>query len=168
MKLIAAFALVAILSQQQPSVAQQPSRPPIVLAHQQTLAASPFVSRNAVYYAASPRTSYAAAPASYAAPGVVTYSPARQSAGSQYAGSQYAGSQYAGSQYAGPHTVYRPPTIAACPGSCSPAPVTYTARPVYAAPTVPPGYYPGRGIIGQQKLYATGQPIRNALRFLTF
>jgi hypothetical protein len=149
MKLIAVFALAAVLSQPQPSVAQSPYRSPIVLAHQPTPTTSPFVARHAVRYAASPQPSYAtASPASFSAPAVVTYSPAQQTAA--------------------PHTVYRPTTVVANPVDCSPAPAIYTARPVYAAPAIPPGYYPGRGIIGQQKLYATGQPIRNALRFLTF
>jgi hypothetical protein len=74
MKLIAAFALAAILSQQQPSVAQNPTCSPVVLAHQQTLAASPFVARHAVHYAGSPRTHYAAAPvSSYTSSGVAEY-----------------------------------------------------------------------------------------------
>jgi hypothetical protein len=80
--------------------------------------------------------------------------------------------------YTGSQTVYRLPTSTACPAGCTPAPATYTARPAlplpYVSPYAPPpaaipaGYYTGRGIIGQPKLYATGQPIRNVLRFLTY
>ncbi|MCO6458219.1 MAG: hypothetical protein J5I93_23180 [Pirellulaceae bacterium] len=52
------------------------------------------------------------------------------------------------------------------------APLT-TARPVTATTSVPPAgrpvrpVYVGKGLIGQPKLYVEGQPLRNALRFLT-
>jgi hypothetical protein len=48
----------------------------------------------------------------------------------------------------------------------SPAPWPVVAPPPSVAPR--PVYYLGRGIIGQPKLYVPGQPVRNALRFLTF
>ncbi len=44
-------------------------------------------------------------------------------------------------------------------------PVTSPPAPVAARPTRP--VYMGRGLIGQPKLYVEGQPLRNALRFLT-
>jgi hypothetical protein len=33
--------------------------------------------------------------------------------------------------------------------------------------SLPPNSYVGRGIFGQPKVYVPGQPIRNALRYLT-
>ena len=40
-------------------------------------------------------------------------------------------------------------------------------RPIVALRPMPTGYYVGRGIIGQPKLYVPGQPIRNFVRWLT-
>ena len=53
-------------------------------------------------------------------------------------------------------------------GPAYPPPVPATAYNVYRPTTPPPGgIYYGRGLIGQPKAYVSGQPIRNALRFLT-
>ncbi len=53
-----------------------------------------------------------------------------------------------------------------------PAPVVAPGVPVEAfrpvvAPSVPNGYVVGRGLLGQAKLYKPGQPVRNALRYLS-
>ena len=59
------------------------------------------------------------------------------------------------------------------------APQAYSPPPIAPQPPVilgqnppglgtgSPGHYIGRGIIGQPKLYVAGQPVRNALRFIT-
>ena len=58
-------------------------------------------------------------------------------------------------------------------GGILPAPVAAgVPQTGYQSPVVlgqnPSNHYIGRGIVGQPKLYVSGQPIRNALRFLTF
>lgn len=40
-------------------------------------------------------------------------------------------------------------------------------RPIVPLFAVPRSYQVGRGILGQAKIYVPGQPIRNALRYLT-
>jgi hypothetical protein len=47
---------------------------------------------------------------------------------------------------------------------CSPC---VAFRPILPLAAMPGAYYVGRGILGQPKLYVPGQPIRNALRWLT-
>ncbi len=65
-------------------------------------------------------------------------------------------------------------TVAGYPVVAAPRTVTSVAapridyRPTMPAVSVPRTYYLGRGILGQPKLYVPGQPLRNALRFLTF
>ena len=65
------------------------------------------------------------------------------------------------------------------PCGCGPTANTFLPPPVtvgvptagFQAPVVlgqsPSNHYIGRGIVGQPKLYVSGQPIRNALRFIT-
>lgn len=51
-----------------------------------------------------------------------------------------------------------PTTVATAPAACCP--------PVVCGQN-PSNHYIGRGIVGQMKVYVSGQPIRNALRFIT-
>lgn len=79
---------------------------------------------------------------------------------------------------AAPAPAYAPPAVAA-PATPDPAyaPQPYVASPVAPQPsavlgqnpvgTGDPRHYIGRGVIGQPKLYVAGQPVRNALRFVT-
>ena len=55
------------------------------------------------------------------------------------------------------------PSVGAVEG-CSPC---VAFRPILPLAAMPGAYYVGRGILGQPKLYVPGQPIRNALRWLT-
>ena len=59
------------------------------------------------------------------------------------------------------NTVYQP---ASSQVVAPPTPIYQTVVPLRPAP---PNYIIGRGIIGQPKLYVPGQPILNALRWLT-
>jgi hypothetical protein len=44
---------------------------------------------------------------------------------------------------------------------------SYVYRPVVTPTAVLPSYYMGNGLLGQPKLYVSGQPVRNALRYLS-
>jgi len=68
---------------------------------------------------------------------------------SPYAGTPSAAGPYAGTAAPPAANWYGPAT----PGGTHPA--------------IPPSYYLGRGWLGQPTLYAEGQPVRNALRYLT-
>jgi hypothetical protein len=46
-------------------------------------------------------------------------------------------------------------------------PPVYSYRPAMPVSAMPADYYFGRGLIGQPKVYVQGQPVRNALRFIT-
>lgn len=56
------------------------------------------------------------------------------------------------------------------PCACMTVPVSQLAPPGYADPmnAAGAGYYVGKGVLGQPKLFVTGQPLRNALRFFTY
>lgn len=56
-----------------------------------------------------------------------------------------------------------PPPVTVVPGTAP----WWVYRPLVPVAAPPPVYYLGRGIIGQPKVYIPGQPVRNALRFLT-
>ena len=79
-------------------------------------------------------------------------------------------------------TTAAPQTHSGCCSPCAPAPQScylpaarvagggapYVAfRPVVPLVAMPSAYYVGRGIFGQPKVYVPGQPVRNALRWLT-
>ena len=62
-------------------------------------------------------------------------------------------------------TVYSmPPANLAPAGAYPPA---YSYRAAMPVSSLPSDYYFGRGLIGQPKVYVQGQPVRNALRFIT-
>jgi hypothetical protein len=74
---------------------------------------------------------------------------------------------YAGGVYAQPVTYGNP--CMPCP--CV-SPVSYQPAAAYQPVAAPAAagckpYYVGRGLLGQPKLYMPGQPVRNALRFIT-
>lgn len=57
----------------------------------------------------------------------------------------------------------------AAPGALPPTTIPGTVYQPFVPSVAPsPVYYFGRGILGQPKIYVPGQPVRNALRFLTF
>lgn len=56
-----------------------------------------------------------------------------------------------------------PPLTAGWP---SPAP-PYQPQPLLKLQNLPPGTYPGQGIVGQPKAYVDGQPVRNLLRYFS-
>ena len=56
-----------------------------------------------------------------------------------------------------------PPVVGAAPLAA--APIGY--RPLVALRPLPPAYAVGRGILGQPKVYAPGQPVRNFVRYLS-
>lgn len=65
---------------------------------------------------------------------------------------------------------YTQPTYitAGYPSQAGYTPVAYNSpSPILPVTSMPSNYYVGRGIIGQPKVYVPGQPIRNALRYLT-
>ena len=61
-------------------------------------------------------------------------------------------------------TYYQPAGVSTVTAAATPTYVAYGSPYVVARPRP---YYVGRGLIGQPKLYVGGQPIRNALRFIT-
>ena len=61
-------------------------------------------------------------------------------------------------------TYYQPAGVSTVTAAVTPTYVAYGSPYVVARPRP---YYVGRGLIGQPKLYVGGQPIRNALRFIT-
>ena len=74
-------------------------------------------------------------------------------------------------QQALPPQAYAPPQAfspqAFVQPSIAPQPPVVLGQNPAGLGTGPPGHYIGRGIIGQPKLYVAGQPVRNALRFIT-
>lgn len=97
-----------------------------------------------------------------------------------YAGPTYytaAAPVYTAPVYTAPvYTAAAPVRVSAPTLVEAPAPVTsyyvqpapsYAWRPVVPVVPVPSTYYVGRGVIGQPTVYVPGQPIRNALRFLS-
>jgi hypothetical protein len=78
-----------------------------------------------------------------------------------------------------PNSAYRLPpagsTVVTSPGAVPvvapqplvSGPVYYVQRPVIPGTSAPRTVYYGTGIVGQPKLYVSGQPIRNALRYLS-
>lgn len=80
-------------------------------------------------------------------------------------------SYYAPQTYAQPYsaTVRTQPVVVRDAGACGCGPAPGVGIPMTAARPVAlkPGSYIGRGIIGQQKVYRAGQPVRNFFRFIT-
>ena len=165
MRVLVAITAFAFLSQCHPCSAQTPTAP-IVLANHCGSAASPFAQTRAVYYQpvgghgnllppsqrpfaqsleAAPHVVGLARTATYHSPVAAPLTP-----------SYPPGSAATASGYAGP-SPYQPALQ-------SPAPLLLMPYPAAGASGT---YYAGRGLIGQPKLYVTGQPLRNALRFLT-
>jgi hypothetical protein len=52
-------------------------------------------------------------------------------------------------------------------GTTATYPPVYSYRPAMPVSAMPADYYFGRGLIGQPKVYVQGQPVRNAIRFIT-
>jgi hypothetical protein len=93
----------------------------------------------------------------------------------------------AGSGAAQAQTAYTPPSVVVGPTEgaridtpgmyeaapcCPPAmvaspPAAYSYRPLFALRPMPTSYEVGRGVLGQPKVYVSGQPVRNFVRYLT-
>ena len=71
----------------------------------------------------------------------------------------YGGGYYGGDCCSATTAMVQPPAPAYAPAAGCSAPVVLGQS--------PPNHYIGRGIVGQPKLYVSGQPLRNALRFIT-
>ncbi|HMP81037.1 MAG TPA: hypothetical protein PKD54_16390, partial [Pirellulaceae bacterium] len=46
-------------------------------------------------------------------------------------------------------------------------PPPHQPRPLVRLQNLPPGTYPGQGIVGQPKAYVDGQPVRNLMRYFS-
>ena len=57
------------------------------------------------------------------------------------------------------------PTLA--PSACSCCGAATVLRPVVGPAQPIPGYYIGRGLLGQPKLYVSGQQVRNLMRYIS-